>query len=267
MLDTVAAILLLFALTRLALALRVGGDADWTLATLAGAAALGLLYDLTVALLLALPLGLLLAVLSARWARFQLTQILVLVGMAGGLFALLFGAAAEWFFWSEFSSRFNFIAVDYLIYTDEVIGNIRESYPVGWILGAFGGLSLLAAVSLRRRLKRRLTQATPLQSRLGGFGAHALLAVGLLASVSGNLRDELQNVYAREIAGNGLFEFVRAFKDNELDYSRFYRTLPEDVVFARLRQKMLLAGGEPPAPTRANWPTGLPLQGQSCTRT
>ena len=244
-LDTVAAILLLFALTRLALALRVGGDADWTLATLAGAVALGLLYDLTVALLLALPLGLLLTLLPARWTRFRLTQILVLVGMAGGLFALLFGAAAEWFFWSEFSSRFNFIAVDYLIYTDEVIGNIRESYPVGWILGALGGLSLLAAVSQRQRLERQLTQATPLKSRLGLFAAHALLAVGLLTSVSGNLRDGLQNIYAREIAGNGLFEFVRAFKDNELDYSRFYRTLPEDVVFARLRQEMLLTGGEP----------------------
>jgi len=67
--------------------------------------------------------------------------------MAGGLFALWLGAASEWFFWTEFSSRFNFIAVDYLIYTHEVIGNIRESYPIGWILGALGGLSLLAAFS------------------------------------------------------------------------------------------------------------------------
>jgi phosphoglycerol transferase MdoB-like AlkP superfamily enzyme len=38
---------------------------------------------------------------------------------------------------------------------------------------------------------------------------------------------------------------VRAFKDNELDYARFYRTLPETVVYARLRQEMLLTGGKP----------------------
>jgi len=38
-------------------------------------------------------------------------------------------------FWGEFASRFNFIAVDYLIYTQEVIGNIVESYPVGLLLG------------------------------------------------------------------------------------------------------------------------------------
>jgi hypothetical protein len=33
-----------------------------------------------------------------------------------------------------FASRFNFIAVDYLVYTHEVLGNIWESYPVAtWL--------------------------------------------------------------------------------------------------------------------------------------
>lgn len=244
-LDVVAASVLLFTLTRFALALRVGGEADWTVGTLLRAASLGLLYDLTVALLLALPFSLLLTVFPARWTRFRLTWALALLGMAGGIFALLFGALSEWFFWTEFSSRFNFIAVDYLIYTSEVIGNIRESYPIGWILGALGGLSLLAAFSIRHRVTRQLTSTTPLKSRLAGFAAHALLAAGLLTVVSGSARDNIQNAYAREIAGNGLFEFVRAFKDNELDYSRFYRTLPEDTVYARLRQELLLTGGKP----------------------
>jgi hypothetical protein len=31
---------------------------------------------------------------------------------------------------NEFGVRYNFIAVNYLIYTNEVIGNIMESYPV-----------------------------------------------------------------------------------------------------------------------------------------
>ena len=39
-------------------------------------------------------------------------------------------AVSEWFFWSEFGVRYNFIAVDYLVYTNEVVGNIMESYPV-----------------------------------------------------------------------------------------------------------------------------------------
>jgi hypothetical protein len=151
-LDAITTTILLFTLTRFALALRVGSEADWTAGTLLpGSTTLGLLYDLTVALLLALPFGLLLLALPERWIRFRFAR--VLMGLAaGGLFALLFGAASEWFFWTEFSSRFNFIAVDYLIYTTEVIGNIRESYPIGWILGGIGGLALLAAFSIRRRI-------------------------------------------------------------------------------------------------------------------
>ena len=50
--------------------------------------------------------------------------------------AFLFGAVAETLFWEEFSSRFNFIAVDYLIYTTEVLKNIKESYPVIPLLSA-----------------------------------------------------------------------------------------------------------------------------------
>lgn len=45
---------------------------------------------------------------------------------------------AERFFWDEFGVRFNFIAVDYLGYTREVVGNIRESFPVGTLLGTLG---------------------------------------------------------------------------------------------------------------------------------
>lgn len=244
-LDMVFSAMLIFTLTRLALALRVGSEADWTAGTLASVAALGLLYDLTTALLLTLPFGLWLTVLSGRWARFRATQILTGLAVASGLFALLFNAAAEWLFWDEFSSRFNFIAVDYLVYTNEVIGNIRQSYPAGWILGGLGSLALLASLTVRGRIMQRLAVVAPLKVRLAGFAVHALLALALLAAVSGDTRENLQNAYARELAGNGPFEFVRAFKNNELKYSRFYRTLPEDAVYARLREEILLTGGEP----------------------
>jgi len=57
-----------------------------------------------------------------------------------GLFSLfvflsLFSFFAELTFWQEFESRFNFIAVDYLIYTYEVVNNINESYPLPILIG------------------------------------------------------------------------------------------------------------------------------------
>ena len=54
-----------------------------------------------------------------------------------------FSCLVEWFFWDEFDSRLNFIAVDYLIYTQEVINNILESYNVIWLLSGVGTVSML----------------------------------------------------------------------------------------------------------------------------
>jgi phosphoglycerol transferase MdoB-like AlkP superfamily enzyme len=244
-LDGVLVIVLVFSLTRLALALRVSGEADWTLGTFIRVAALGLQYDLTIALLAMLPFGLWLTMWPERWFRFRATPLLVGLTMAAGLFALLFDAAAEWLFWGDFSSRFNFIAVDYLIYTHEVIGNIRQSWPIGWILAGLAGWALLGAGVAYPRAKRRLAHTAPWQVRWSAFALHILLAFGLLTIASGDARENLRNAYARELAGNGPFEFVRAFKNNELDYQRFYATLPESAVYARLRKEMLLTGGEP----------------------
>ena len=35
------------------------------------------------------------------------------------------------------------------------------------------------------------------------------------------------NAFADELSGNGLYSFVAAFRRNQLDYDRFYRTLPQ----------------------------------------
>ena len=52
-------------------------------------------------------------------------------------------AISEYFFWNEFGVRYNFIAVDYLVYTNEVIGNIMQSYPV---IPIFTGLFIVSGL-------------------------------------------------------------------------------------------------------------------------
>ena len=56
---------------------------------------------------------------------------------------ILQNGISEYFFWNEFGVRYNFIAVNYLIYTNEVIGNIMESYPV---IPIFSALFIVAGV-------------------------------------------------------------------------------------------------------------------------
>ena len=81
----------------------------------------GLLYDLGFLAYAALPLGLyLLLCPPSLWQRRGHRLMLGLL-LLTSLFAMLFVATAEWLFWDEFGVRFNFIAVDYLVYSDEVL--------------------------------------------------------------------------------------------------------------------------------------------------
>ena len=89
------------------------------------------------------------------------------------VYALAFGAVGEWLFWDEFGVRFNFIAVDYLVYTTEVIGNIRESYPMPAIYGGLGlaALFLYGAVAWTGVVGRWLEGAAESPRRWGArFG-------------------------------------------------------------------------------------------------
>lgn len=151
----------------------------------------------------------------------------------GVVAALLFGIVAEYLFWQEFTTRFNFIALDYLIYTHEVIGNIRESYPVVWILAAIGVLASLI-VWISSRYLRFADSPHSWQKR-------ALLGtLALLLPFSANLFANLDqtalsgNAYAQELGANGLFNLAAAMRRNDLDYNRFYATIPQPEADATL---------------------------------
>lgn len=66
----------------------------------------------------------------AKEKRQKIRNILYFITLFLYVLLITQNAVSEYFFWNEFGVRYNFIAVDYLIYTNEVIGNIMESYPV-----------------------------------------------------------------------------------------------------------------------------------------
>jgi phosphoglycerol transferase MdoB-like AlkP superfamily enzyme len=231
-------------LTRVALLLKAAHDVTWTFSLLA-AFGWGVLYDLGAASFAALPLILLLTVLPAGALRRPVLR----RGAAGFgfalLLALLFGAVAEWTFWDEFGARFNFIAVDYLVYTTEVLGNIRESYPLPLILG---GLVTAAAGCWWLVWRSRLPQAWfdaahepwPRRYRAGALWLAGALIAGL--ALSSDWLPAFGNNYNRELAKNGLWSLFASFRHNVLDYDEFYPTRPLDEAFARLRAELVEDG-------------------------
>lgn len=200
----------------------------------------GLVYDLAYLAFAAVPLAIYLLLCPRRiWAsRWHQRWLVLLLGLS--LYAMLFTVVAEWLFWDEFGVRFNFIAVDYLVYSDEVVNNILESYPVYTLLAGLALLTLGVTAALYRLVRRVL--AAPSLSWRGS--AAALAGVMVTALGFGLIVDQDfphatgGNPYQRELASNGPYQFFAAFRNNELDYRQFYATLPEQDVAERLRAEV-----------------------------
>ena len=145
------------------------------------------------------------------------------------IFLMIFNVISECIFWNEFGVRYNFIAVDYLVYTNEVIGNIMESYP---ILPLFLGVLLVAVLVSWRMFRRRDF------SEAGNGGAIPFLATFVIyaALFTGSffwLRYSYRNLqsannYATELQCNGCWNFLEAYSSSTLEYDRFYQMLPDD---------------------------------------
>ena len=216
------------ALVRLGLLIFEGDAANLVPWRLVPVAMVGLLYDLAAASYLLVPFAIAALVLPDKsWGRrshaFVASALIVL-----SLFGLLSVAIAEALFWNEFSSRFNFIAVDYLIYTREALGNVRESYPVNALLMAVAAVSFGIFWIIRRNVwTAAADEGGTLWQRLAASIAILALPAVSMFVVGDAPREALPTTSTRELAANGYYEFVRAFRNNDLDYHTFYLTMPD----------------------------------------
>ena len=135
--------------TRLAMFLSSAGAVSWQLGDVWKVFALGAVYDVSAGVFFCLPVALFLLVpqhfLSARVHRRCLAALSFVLNAF-----LVFCAVALYLYWQEFHTNFNFIAVDYLVYTQEMIGQIMQSFPMGVILpGILAAAGVLLALEWR----------------------------------------------------------------------------------------------------------------------
>jgi len=224
------------ALVRLGLAVfngEVGPLLPWRLLPAMG---IGALFDLGTASFFLAPLGALVLAWpngTGRGLRAVLLALLLPLALL-----VVFVGLAEFTFWNEFASRFNFIAVDYLIYTNEVIGNIRESYNLPLLLGGVAAVALAIWALLVRAL--RPYWPGQLGWRARALGIVVLIALPPLAvlALDARYKEFSSDGQANELAGNGYFDFWHAFWTNEIDYDRFYRTLPRAQALRKLAEEL-----------------------------
>jgi phosphoglycerol transferase MdoB-like AlkP superfamily enzyme len=228
--------------SRVGLALFNGEAAEFLPWRVAGWLAIGTVYDLAAGAFWLLPFALAAWLWPARRLRRGLQSVFVAFGLVACA-ALALTMASEFVFWNEFSSRFNFIAVDYLIYTREVIGNIRESYPMTPIVLGLAALAAAMAWLTLRPLWRAGAPTTMTFGRRSVWMAgYALLAVTSFLVVPPSWKEFSASAQSQQLAGNGIWEFFHAFNANEIDYDRFYATIPLERAQQELREEFLAAG-------------------------
>jgi len=170
------------------------------------------------------------------WADKTFTYLIITIT----LFLALFGLMGEFPFWDEFSKRYNFIAVDYLIYTYEVIKNINQSYPIPLILLCLFILIgyIYYMYNKKNVFKNTFSKNTGILQRSLTVIVIFAVAILYITFVNNKQAEWSQNSYENELSKNGVYSLFAAYRSNELDYNTFYKKIPEKEGYSIMKKDM-----------------------------
>ena len=227
-------------ITRIILLIKSWSNAELSVLRFADIFFIGLFYDLVVSSFFAIPVALYCWLMKDSWYRQKWQRIPLFLLLFIITFILVAAAGSEIIFWNEFNVRFNFIAVDYLIYTNEVLGNIWESYNMPLIIAAIGLVVVILLLLIRKKVIASKQVSMNFRHRTIFFLCFLLVPAAAYFLVNDHFRNTTGNNYVNELSGNGIYEFGAAFWNNEIDYHSFYKERNAAANFLLLR-KMLQA--------------------------
>ena len=237
-------------ISRIILLLTAHHELTWN-SSLLGVFACGFGFDIAAGIFAALPWLLLGVLTPTRVIKGPIGMILMVAMMTLYASLMIFITTSEWFFWDEFGARFNFIAVDYLIWTQEVLGNLFESYPMVPILSGIVLLGVLVTWVLKR--KGVFTWATAGTNSWVDRCAGLLIGLGFscLTVLFSNQSSipAFANQYHGELAKNGCWSFMAAFKQMELEYTKWYAKLPNEQALTEAKRLLVTPNEKATTPT------------------
>ncbi len=161
------------------------------------------------------------------------------------IFTLIFSTISELVFWHEFQTRFNFIAIDYLIYTTEVINNLIETYPVYPVLLSIFAVAIIISYLTRNKINFRINDNVTKYRQKFHYLKISLLAIfsvvvfdNLIVDNQKILPRVTNNNYLNEIASNGIYQLFSAYRNNEINYHQLYRTINPELALKLVRDQI-----------------------------
>ncbi|WP_278354037.1 LTA synthase family protein [Chryseobacterium gleum] len=200
----------------------------------------GFAYDVGVGLFFIFPYSIYLLILPQRFVDSRFNKIITYFSFSLGILILFFSFFAEITFWQEFESRFNFIAVDYLIYTYEVINNINESYPLPILIAVMIILTFFVIFFCIRKnyFSDTFKGNTRFLSRLKITAGILIATVVYAFSVENSFADLSTNRYQNELSKSGIYSFFSAYNNNEINYDHFYQLMDNRDAFKIIKNDL-----------------------------
>jgi len=227
-------------MTRIVLLIDSSSLVDFKIVTLIKLFFIGAVYDFVASVYYIAPFAIYIALMPNRLFNSRYHKYIIWLLIFIQLNLLIFNAFSEYIFWDEFGKRFNFIAVDYLVYTHEVIHNILESYPIPLLLTIIFIISLALFYLIYKKtsiLNSAFTHNQSTKSRLLYGVLFTLLPVGFFNILDKqSLANISTNQYNNELSKNGLYSLFSAFRNNTLDYDEFYKTEDIQSVMSNLKR-------------------------------
>lgn len=232
--------LLISQLLRVVLLIWQYEEASWNVLTISGTLLTGLFFDVGTIVFVSFTAVLYYVLMPGRWIGSWLDKSLVWFFTALTVFILVLVFLAELTFWEEFRTRFNFIAVDYLIYTHEVVSNIEQSYPLPLLIGAVLAVTGLLLFILNRQKAFAATFNSQATFKQRILLLVASVSIGLLytAFISNYQAEWPSNRYNSEISKSGIYSFFAAFRNNQMKYDHFYTSIDTEKAFNLVRNKL-----------------------------
>ena len=183
-------------------------------------------FDFAVAIYTFLPLAAVISMATSKMSRSKGFNWIVTFLLSANAFICFFNLTSEYFFFQEFKDRFNFIAVDYLVYTQEVLNNIWESYPLVSIILVITVLVVALGLWLRKKLfSYQLTYAPKFSERVALLGSYAVVFIFCSYFVNEQIVLSKANAIETIISKNGFHSLFAAYRNNEINFDQFYSTM------------------------------------------
>lgn len=215
-------------------------DLDLSIFSLIRILCTGLAFDIGVLSFLFVISTFYLLLIPQKLIGSKLDKVIVYLGFSLTLLIFVFTFFAEITFWEEFKCRFNFVAVDYLIYTFEVVQNIHESYPLYVLIPS---MFLITGIIFYYFWKKHFFEETfqnktAFRFRLVNFLVSILLMLLYVVFVTNSAAEWSKNRYSNEISKAGIYSFFAELRNNKLDFKTFYNSIADEEAFKIIRANL-----------------------------